>query len=145
MSGFADAHAQRIFFSRDAFGFIFEVYDMQTLKCFFKFFQQVPGIILAVVINHDHFMRTGIGLGKCARKVCGQVGGFIPGANNYAYRMLLGFIFRRLPEKSESLEKPEIIKKLDKTDKTKQGEPDLTPGQIRGQFKHSDATVSVGW
>src|SRR5450432_3132916 len=117
MFRFTDAHAQRIFFTGNALGFIFQVYDMQTFKSLFKFFQQVPGIILAIVIHYNHFMRTWISLGKCTRKISSQVCGFITGADDYTYRMLLGLLPGWFAKKSQSLEKPGIIHNLNKTNK----------------------------
>ena len=53
MPCFADAHAQRVFLTRDTLGLVFEIYDMQTFESLFKLFQQVTCIILAVMIDHD--------------------------------------------------------------------------------------------
>jgi hypothetical protein len=58
--------------------------------------------------------------------------------------MLLRFIFRGCLEKRQTPEKPEIIKKLNETDQTKQDKPNLTPRQIGGHFKHSISTVRDG-
>jgi hypothetical protein len=45
-------------------------------------------------------------------------------------------IFFWFAEERQALKKPGIIKKLNKTEKTEQGKPNLTPGQIGGQFIH---------
>jgi hypothetical protein len=91
---------------------------MQAFESFFKLFQQVTGIILAVMIDHDHFMGAGVGLGERARQVFSQVGRFIPCTDNHAYGVLLRFFFSTLTEESEPEKKPCVIKKLDNTNQT---------------------------
>ena len=76
-------------FFRGSDRFVFEVDNMQVLECFFKFFQQVAGIVLAVVIDNNDFVGSGIGLYQRAWQVTDKFPGFIPGADNDAHRVLL--------------------------------------------------------
>jgi len=91
--GFLDAHAQRIFFSGDADGFLFKVDYMESFEGFFELVEEEAGIVLAVVIDDDHFMGAGIGLYQGSGEVCDKFGGFIPGADDDADGVLLGLIF----------------------------------------------------
>ncbi len=58
VTGFLDAHAKRVFLAGDAERFVFQVNNMKSFECLFEFIEEEAGIVLAVVIDDDHFMRS---------------------------------------------------------------------------------------
>src|ERR1700754_83942 len=61
---FLDAHAQRIFFSGNADGLVFQVDDMQTFKGLLKLTKQKACVVMAIVIDDDDLVGAGVGLYK---------------------------------------------------------------------------------
>jgi hypothetical protein len=62
---------------------------MQVFESFLEFIQQVPGIILAVVIDHNDFVGAWIGLNQGSWQIADEFAGFIARANDHTDRMLL--------------------------------------------------------
>jgi hypothetical protein len=54
--------------------------------------------------------------------------------------MLLGLILLWFAVKSQTNEKPGIIKKLDEADQTEKSKPNLIPGKVGGQFVHRNTS-----
>ena len=71
---------------------MFQVNDMKSFKCLFEFVEEEAGVVLAVVVDDDHFMGMGR-FGRGYREVGDEAGGFVAGADDDADGVLLGLIF----------------------------------------------------
>jgi len=134
--GFFDAHAEGIFLTGDTDCFVFQVDDMKSFEGLFEFVEKEAGIILAIVIDHDHFVGAGVGLNKGAREVGDKAGGFIPGADDDADGMLLGLFFFWGGIEGEPSEEPSIVEQLHQGDQTKNNKKQFKPGETLIQFCH---------
>lgn len=135
--GLLDPHAEGIFFTGNADGFLFEVNDMESFEGLFKFIQQEAGVILAIVVNNDNLMGAGVGLDQGAGEMGDQFGCFVACADDYADGVLLRLFFFCGDKKSQTSEEPPIIKKLDQGDQEKHYKNDLSPGDTQFSHKHS--------
>ncbi len=136
MPGLFDAHAERIFLAGDSDGFVFQVDDMESFEGLFKFIQQEAGIVLAIVIDNDHFMGAGVGLNEGSGEVGDEAGGFISCADDDADGMLLRMFFFRGGIKGQPSEEPTIVEQLHQGDQTKNNKKQFKPGETQIQFSH---------
>jgi hypothetical protein len=138
VQGFFDAHAQRVFFTGNADGFVFEVDDMEAFEGLFEFVQQEAGVVLAVVVDDDDFVGAGIGWTRApGRWVTRRA------ASSRAQMMTLTGCcwecsFRgRIP--GQPSEEPTIVKQLYQGDQTKNNKKQFEPGETPKQFSHKCA------
>ena len=136
IQGFFDAHAEGIFFPRDADGFVFEIDDMKTLEFLFKFIEEIAGLVLAVMIHDHDLMRRGVVLNKRAKEMSFETGCFIAGADNDAYGMGLGMLFWRRDIKGETSKEPTVVKQLNYGNEAKNNKKQFEPGETPKQFSH---------
>jgi hypothetical protein len=129
--GFLDTHAEGVFFSGDADGFLFEVYDVEAFMFLFYFVEEEAGIVLAVVVDDDDLVCAAIGLGEATMEVQGQLAGFIASAYDNADGVLLGLFPGFRLEKGQTPEEPAIIEELDQGDKAECNEKYFEPGQTQ--------------
>ena len=109
IAGFFDAHAQRVFFTWDADGIVFEIDNMQSFEGLFEFVEKKAGVILAVMVDDDHFVGRRIALDERSGEMGDEAGGFVAGADDDAYGVLLGMFFGRGRIESQPSEEPAIV------------------------------------